>query len=80
MKHTLSKTFGDRRWTREEQLQRIRAVIDHELTPLQKQTMIQYYFYHFTIAEIARMRGVHKSAVFRTLHRAEEKLKKYLQY
>ena len=55
-------------------------MIEHELTPLQKQTIIQYYFYHFTIAEIARMRSVHKSGVGRTLRRAEEKLKKYLQY
>lgn len=80
MKNILSNIHQDRHLTREQQLQRIRNVIEHELTPLQKQTIIQYYFYHFTIAEIARMRSVHKSGVGRTLRRAEEKLKKYLQY
>lgn len=80
MKNILSNTCADHRWTREEQLQRIRKVIDHELTQLQRETIIQYYFYHFTLSEIARMRNVNKSAVCRTLRRAEEKLKKYLQY
>lgn len=47
---------------------------------MQRQTLVQYYFYHFTVTEIARMRGVHKSTVCRTLKRAEEKLRSILQY
>ena len=54
--------------------------MEHELTELQKQTLAADYFYHFTIPEIARMRSVHKSTVCRTLHRAENRIKRILQY
>ena len=33
-----------------------------------------------TITQIAQERGVNKSTVCRTLHRAEQKLRKYLKY
>ena len=65
---------------KENQVHRIRSVMNNELTELQRQTLTAYYFYHFTIPEIARMRCVHKSSVSRTLKRAEQKIKRYLQY
>jgi len=68
------------RLPRKAQLERIRRVIQQELTPLQQQTVIAYYFQEQTIPEIARERGVNKSTICRTLHRAEEKLRKYLRY
>lgn len=65
---------------RQVQLQRIQRVIQGELTPLQKQTLIAYYFQEQTIPEIAAQRGVNKSTVSRTLRRAEDRLRKYLRY
>lgn len=65
---------------RQVQLQRIQRVIQGELTPLQKQTLIAYYFQEQTIPEIAAKRGVNKSTVSRTLRRAEDRLRKYLRY
>jgi RNA polymerase sigma factor (sigma-70 family) len=55
-------------------------VIREELTPLQRETLIAYYFQEQTIPQIAADRGVNKSTVSRTLRRAEEKLRRYLKY
>ena len=68
------------RLPREVQLKRIRAVIQQELTPLQREALIAYYFQEQTMAQIAQERGVHKSTVSRTIRRAEQKLRKYLKY
>ena len=68
------------RLPRNVQLQRLNRVIHEELTPLQRETLLAYYFQEQTIVEIALTRGVNKSTVCRTLHRAEEKLKRYLKY
>ena len=65
---------------RQVQMQRIREVIWNELTVLQRDAIIAYYFHRNTISEIAALRGVHKSTVSRTLRRAEEKLRRYLKY
>ena len=65
---------------RQVQMQRIREVIWNELTDLQRDAIIAYYFHRNTISEIAALRGVNKSTVSRTLRRAEEKLRRYLRY
>ena len=62
------------------QSQRLHLVIRDELTPLQRQTIIAYYFQDRTICQIAQERGVHKSTVSRTLHRAERRLQQFLRY
>jgi RNA polymerase sigma factor (sigma-70 family) len=62
------------------QLKRVQRVIQEELTPLQRETLVAYYFQEQTLAQIAADRGVNKSTVCRTLHRAEEKLRKFLRY
>ena len=80
MRTTLCNILPDRRWPKETQLKRIRAVMDNELTEAQRQTLLSYYLQRFTIGEIARMRGVSKSTVCRTLHRAENRIRRYLQY
>ena len=51
-----------------------------ELTQLQRETLTDYYFHRMTIPEITARRGVHKSTVSRTLHRAENRLRRYLKY
>ena len=65
---------------RQVQMQRIREVIWNELTDLQRDAIIAYYFHRNTISEIAALRGVNKSTVSRPLRRAEEKLRRYLKY
>ena len=80
MKSILYEGYLGPRLPREVQLQRVRRVIAEELTELQRQTLVAYYFQEQTMAQIARDRGVNKSTVCRTLHRAEEKLRKYLKY
>lgn len=65
---------------REMAMERIRNVIREELTDLQREVLIAYYFQDETITQIARQRGVNKSTVSRTLHRAEQKLRRYLKY
>ena len=60
------------------QLQRLHRVIREELTPAQRETILAYYFQEQNMVQIAEIRGADKSTVCRTLHRAEEKLKRYL--
>ena len=55
-------------------------MIQEELTPLQRETLVAYYFQEQTLQQIAAERGVNKSTVCRTLHRAEEKLRRFLRY
>ena len=59
---------------------RVRRVIAEELTDLQREALVGYYFDRRSITEIAAQRGVNKSTVCRTMKRAENKLRKFLQY
>ena len=61
-------------------MKRVQRVIEEELTPLQREALIAYYIQGQTIPEIARDRGVQKSTISRTLHRAEDKLRRFLKY
>ncbi|MBQ9761993.1 MAG: sigma-70 family RNA polymerase sigma factor [Oscillospiraceae bacterium] len=80
MKNTPYEGYKGIRLPKQVQLQRVQRVIEEELTPLQKETLLAYYFQEQTIPEIAADRGVNKSTVSRTLRRAEEKLRRYLRY
>lgn len=62
------------------QIQRMRRVIESELTPIQREIMLAYYFEEKSITQIALERNIHKSTACRTLHRAEKRLKRYLTY
>ncbi len=61
-------------------MKRVSQVIREELTPLQRESLLAYYIQEKTIAQIARERGVNRSTVCRTLHRAEKKVRSYLRY
>ena len=65
---------------REVQLQRVKRVIEGELTPIQREIIIAYYFQQKNICCIAQERGVNKSTVCRTLHRAEARIRRCLKY
>lgn len=80
MKNTLYDVGDTMRLPKHVQLERIRRVMDEELTELQRQTLTDYYFGGLNIAEIAARRGVCKSTVSRTLHRAENTLRRFLRY
>ena len=80
MKNILYEGYLGPRLPKEVQLKRVQRVIQEELTQLQRQTLIAYYFQQQTIPQIASDRGVNKSTVSRTLKRAEEKLRLYLKY
>lgn len=65
---------------RGQQVQRIKTLIQSELTELQRYTIAAYYFEGKKLCQIAQERGVSKSTVSRTMKRAEVKLRKFLQY
>ena len=73
------KTFGTN-LPREVQVQRLRRVIQQELTELQRHTLTAYYFGDQTLEQIAEERNVAKSTVWRTLKRAENKIRRILKY
>ena len=80
MKSILYEGYRGPRLPKQVQLQRVKRVIDEELTDMQKQTLLAYYFQNQTIPQIAAERGVNKSTVSRTLRRAEDKLRRFLKY
>lgn len=80
MRNTLYEGYRGLRLPKQIQLQRVQRVIREELTELQRETLVAYYFQERTIPQIASERGVNKSTVSRTLRRAEEKLRRYLKY
>ena len=80
MKNTLYDGYRGPRLPKNVQLQRVQRVIREELTDLQRETLLAYYFQEQNIPQIAAARGVNKSTVSRTLRRAEEKLRRYLRY
>lgn len=66
--------------TRQQQMQRLQNIIRHGLTPLQRETLIAFYFQEQSISAIARQRKVQRSTVSRTLRRAERRLKQYSKF
>ena len=80
MKNILYEGYLGPRLPRDVQLKRVQRVIQEELTQLQREVLIAYYFQDQSVTQIALERGVNKSTVCRTLHRAEEKLRRYLKY
>lgn len=80
MKNTLFDGYEGPRLPRQVQLRRLRRVIEMELTQVQREVLIAYYFQEKTMAQIARERGVCRSSVCRTLHRGEDRVRRCLRY
>lgn len=80
MKSTRSEKIAALGLSRTEQSRRLRRILQEELTELQQYTLTAYYFQRKTIPQIAKERGVNKSTIARTLHRAENKVKRFLKY
>ena len=80
MKNILYDGYEGPRLPKEVQMKRVQRVIREELTDNQLEILLAYYIRNLTIPRIAEERGVNKSTVSRTLHRAEGKLRRYLRY
>ena len=65
-------------------IRRLRRNLYHarakELTPRQEEVIRLYYDQRKPVAQIADELGVRRSTVYRTIKRAEDKLRRYLQY
>ena len=80
MKRTLYEGYEGPRLSPATQMQRIRRVIERELTRKQREIILAYYFQDKSIPDIAAERGIHKSSVCRCLRRAEQRVRMYLKY
>lgn len=80
MRNTLYDGYEGPRLPREVQLRRLKKVIENELTDIQREILIAYYFQNLTMEQIAQARGVCRSTVCRTLHRAENRVRRCLRY
>jgi RNA polymerase sigma factor (sigma-70 family) len=68
------------RMTRNMQKLRVKNVLEHELTEDQRRAVVGYYLEEKTIIELAAEFGVNKSTVWRTLKRAEARMRRCLRY
>lgn len=59
---------------------RVRKVVDEELTERQRQMVEMYYFQRLNMPEIADKLGVSPSSVSRTIMRGRGRIRKYLKY
>lgn len=86
-----SEWIGDMTvWLRENgednalQLERLRRNLrlarEQELTPRQRRVLELRYERNMSVTQIARHLGVNPSTISRTLRRAQERLRRYLQY
>ena len=80
MKNILYEGYLGPRLPREVQLKRVQRVIAEALTDTQREILTAHYYHKQTVTQIAQERGVNKSTVSRTLHRAENRLRQYLKY
>lgn len=80
MKNTLYEGYQGPRLTPDLLQKRLSRVIEEELTPLQRETLLAYYIQQKNIPTIAAERSVAKSTVSRTLRRAGGKLRRFLRY
>ena len=80
MKRTLYEGYEGPRLSPSTQMQRIRRVIERELTQKQREIILAYYFQDKSIPDIAAERGIHKSSVCRCLQRAEKRVRHCLKY
>lgn len=80
MKSTDSEVYLGPRLSRDTQRQRLLRVIEAELTARQREVITAYYLENRSMAQIAHARGVNKSTVCRTIHRAEKRMRRCLRY
>ena len=80
MRNTRYEAYMGNRISKEEAKKRISRVVAEEFSEVERYVLIASYLQEMNITDIALERGVHKSSVCRALHRAEQKLKRFLKY
>ena len=55
----------------------VRKIMDRELTPLQRDTVIKYYIEDMTLAQIAQERYVNVTTVWRSLLGAMPRIRRF---
>ena len=80
MKNTRFKKLRRLGLPREQLMERMNFVIREELTDRQRETVMAYYFENRLLKDIAEAQGISISTASRTLKRAENRIRKYLQY
>ena len=58
----------------------VALAIREELSPTQQEYLTMYYYDKLTMDEIAKVKGVNKSTVCRTINRAENRIAKVMRY
>ena len=76
----LRENADDNQEQMERLLRNLRKARVQELTPRQQQMLSMRFEQNMSGAEIARERGLNRSTVSRTLRRAQERLRRCLQY
>ena len=76
----LQENAEDNHEQMERLLRNLRKARMQELTPRQQEILTLRYEQNMRITEIARLLGLNRSTVSRTLHRAQERLRRCLQY
>lgn len=80
MRNTRYEGYEGPNLPRKAQMQRLRRVIEQELTQTQKEIFLAYYVQQKPMPLIAQERGICTSSVCRTLHRAEDRVRRCLRY
>ena len=60
--------------------ERVKKVVDEELTPRQREMVKLYYIHQVNMPQIALQLGVSPSSVSRTIMRGRRRIRKYLKY
>ena len=76
----LRENTDDNQEQLERLLRNLRKARIQELTPRQQQMLSMHFEQNMSVTEIARELGLNCSTVSRTLHRAQERLRRCLQY
>ena len=71
---------GDNHLRLERLRRNLSVAMDEELTPRQRQLLRMFYYEGKNVTDIARELSVNKSTVSRTLHRAQDRLRRSLRY
>ena len=79
---TWAELFGesDNREQQARLLRNLRRAMEQELTPRQQQIVALYYDWGLPVTRIGEALGVSPSTVSRTLRRAKDRLRRYLEY
>lgn len=80
MKNTPYELFSSVQFPPEVQRRRVRAVIEHELTAVQRRAVEGYYFEGRSIRDMAKEQGVQPSTVWRALQRGLRRMARCLRY